>query len=77
MKNVIFEEGSQTIRELPGNYMIGWFDDVMKCWRMDSDLSCDVTLVIKLIKVIAHYKHRYNPNGNDLIKLMETMKLAE
>lgn len=65
MKEIIYEASSQTIRQLPENYMIA--DRIQGRWRCDPEPAADWKVVRKIFKLLFFsHKLRYGP-GESLV----------
>jgi len=68
MENILsFCEYSNTIRQIPKNYLIAHFDTNKNCWICEPDLACDKNLALRVFLELLQYSSKYEKNGLSLL----------
>ncbi len=66
---------SNTIRQMPQNYMIAYkADGSYQHWKCDADIACDKKLAVKVFLALFDFYVRYG-SGENLIKVVENENL--
>lgn len=64
---LIFQEGSNTIRQMPENYLVAHFDNTQRCWICDPDLAAKEEFVLRTAKALLKWENKYQKDGNELL----------
>ena len=66
---IIHQEGSNTIRQMPQNYLIAYRTELGQSdhWNMDADLAADPYIVQKVCLALLDFETKYG-TGENLIK---------
>ena len=76
IKNVLeYCQASNTIRQMPQNYMIAVQDEHGR-WTCDADLASDKALAVKVFLALFEYDVRYG-DGENLLKAVEHITALE
>lgn len=68
MENVlVFNAYSNTIRQMPQNYLIAHFDEQKRYWICDPDTACDKNLAARVFLELFNYESKYNKDGLSLL----------
>jgi hypothetical protein len=62
---LIYQEGSDTIRQDPQNYLIAHREDGV--WKCEPDLACDRGLANKVFNELLNYDSKYCKGGDELL----------
>ena len=66
MKPILaYQQVSNTIRQLPQNYMIASFEN--RRWVCEPDLAADHRLCLRVFKELLNYDSKYESNGLKLL----------
>lgn len=67
--NLVFESYSNTLRQMPENYLIAHLKDFkIKTWVCEPDLAADRKLSIKVFAALLTYENKYQQDGNVLVE---------
>ena len=68
MKNtLIYQIGSETIRQMPQNYCIAY--KIENRWVCEPDLAADIKLATKVFNALFEYENKYGSGINLLSKV--------
>jgi hypothetical protein len=71
MNTLVYQPGSDTIRQMPQNYLIAHWEKGN--WHMEPDLAADIDLVILVTRALMIYELKFEQDGNLLLAKIEAM----
>jgi hypothetical protein len=71
-KNVIFEKGTETIRQMPENYLLA--HRTFGRWVCDPDIAANQKICTAIFLELFNYESRYCRNGYALIEILKARK---
>lgn len=71
MATLVFNEYSETLRQMPENYLIAHADDFKyKRWVCEPDLAADKAICLKVFMALLEYENKYQKDGNVLVDII-------
>lgn len=64
---ISFEIGSNTLRQLPENYLLAHFDNDQRCWICVPDLAANEDFAVKVFKALLKWENKYQRDGLRLL----------
>lgn len=55
-KMLVYDKDSGTLRQMPENYMVAYWD---YRWLCEPDLACDEALVVEVFKLLFKFEYKY------------------
>jgi hypothetical protein len=63
---LVYEVSSETIRQMPQNYLIAHWDVGQRRWLCDPDIAADKELATRVFLALFDFETRYNRDGLNL-----------
>lgn len=70
--NVIYQEGSDTIRQMPENYLLA--HRINNRWICDPDTAANQKICTEIFLELFNYDSRYCKNGEALVEILKARK---
>ncbi len=71
-QQIIYQEGSETIRQMPENYLIA--GKYHGAWVSFPDMAADPELCVKVYRTINHsYANRYEATGQEIVDMVNKL----
>lgn len=64
---IVFQKESNTLRQMPENYLVAYFHPERNHWVMDQDLACDFKIASSVFKLLHKHENKYEKDGSQLV----------
>jgi hypothetical protein len=69
--SLAYNKVTQTIRQVPENYLIAQWNDDQRKWICEPDLAADKVLATSVFQKLMEHQFKYNQNGDEVVSSIE------